>query len=161
MEKTELIDILNAFISSSIEIIEQTTGIEMHKGKIEKRSGCLEASGVVTILDLVGKEKGKVLLNMPIDTAKAIASRINEEELEDMDERVLFALTELTNMISGGVITTINNKYRDFSLRLTPPGVFWGESVEISSTNFNVLSITMTSEVGNIGVNVGFQGVNL
>lgn len=163
MNSVELMDIVNSSISASIEVINQMTGMQVERGEIEKIYDSVISCGVITILGITGLRKGRILLNISSETAKAIALKINDEEekYEYIDDTVLYSLTELTSIICGKMITMINNKFKEYNLRLTPPGVFCGEGIEITSSGFQALSIRMKTNAGDIDVIISFEGVKI
>ena len=153
--------ILNSLISPSIEVINQMTGLEPEKGDVEKKYDSIMSAGVTTILGITGKHKGRFFINMSFKTARAIAERINREEFEYIDDTVLYSITELSNIISGKAITLFNNDFKDYNLRLTPPGIFCGQGIEIAGSSLKVLSVTLKTEIGDIDINIGFEGVEM
>lgn len=161
MESQELINILNPFISASIEVMRDMAEVPTKRNRIEKKYNAVYSSGVSTLLGLTGKYKGRILLDMSIPTAIALAEKVNGEKFEEVNETVLFTIIELNNIISGNAITAINNTNSEYEFRLTPPGIFWGEEIKISSPSWQVFCVEMSTEVGNFYINLGFEGVEI
>lgn len=161
MDSQELISILNPLISASIEVIQDMVGVSAKRSNISKKYNSIMSSGVSTLLGLGGKYKGRIVLDMSIPTAMAIAERINEEKFEDIDETVLYTIIELNNIISGKAMTAINNANKEYEFRLTPPGIFWGDDVKLSSPSFQVFCVEISTDVGMFNINLGFEGVDI
>lgn len=161
MNTSEMRQILDFFISSSIGIIEEMTELQAKRGKEQIRPGSVVSSGVVTIIGITGRHKGRLMLNLPEQMAKIIAEKINGEELQgdDVEETILLSISELANIISGKAITLINNQFKDYNLRLAPPGIFYGEGIEIANPGFKTISIMINTEEGYLDVDIGFEGI--
>ncbi len=161
MDSQELISILNPFISASIEVIQDMAEVSAKRSKIDKKFGSVYSSGVSTVLGLNGKYKGRILLDTTVPTAIALAEKINGEEFKEIDETVLYTIIELNNIISGKAITEINNANKEYEFRLTPPGVFWGEEIKVSSPGWQVFCVELATDVGSFNINLGFEGVEI
>lgn len=118
----------------------------------------LDKNTVSVIIGMTGKNKGRILFEIGEKTAEAIAISINGEPLEDAREIYLY-LAEFTNIFCGNAVTLINNRYKGTELRLTPPAVFAGEDVEITTPNIKSVSLFCTSQYGPALLDVGFEGV--
>lgn len=151
--------LLSAMIGPSMQVLFKMAGLKAELGTVEKRYTAIVSDGLTTVLGITGQCKGRFLLNMSLETARAIAQRINQEEFEYIDDTVLYSITELTNIVSGKIITLINDMFKEYKLRLTPPGVFCGQGIEITSPSFQALSVILNTEVGPIDINIGLEGV--
>lgn len=151
--------VLSSMIGPTMQVLYKMAGLRAEEGPVEKRYSSIISAGVTTILGITGECKGRLLLNMSMQTAREIAQRINKEEFEYIDDTVLYSVTELTNIISGKIITLINDMFKGYNLRLTPPGVFCGQGIEITGPGFQVISVILNTEAGPIDINIGLEGV--
>ena len=113
---------------------------------------------VSIVIGMTGKNKGRILFEMNRGLAEVIAEAVNYEPLSDPMELYL-CTAEFTNIFCGNAVTLINNKFRGTEMRLTPPAVFAGKGMEISTPNITSSRFYITSEHGAAYMDVGFEGV--
>lgn len=161
MDSKDIISVLNPLISATIDVIQDMCGVSAKRNGISKKYNSIISSGVSTVLGLTGKFKGRIILDTSIPTAKALAEKISEESIEEINEEVLYTMIELNNIISGKAMTVINNANKEYNFRLSPPGIFWGEEIKISSPGLQVFNVEIETDVGMFYINLGFEGVEI
>lgn len=109
------------------------------------------------IVGWVGHNKGHVLLELNEKLALKIFEAMNGAPPEDNLELYLY-LAEFANMVSGNGLTSINDFYKSSELRLTPPAIFAGKNLEISSPKVSSVGCNYRSEYGGIRMEVGCEG---
>ncbi len=110
------------------------------------------------IVGVVGFNKGRVHVEMNDALVSVIYESVNGETV--LDERDLcFYLAEFTNMVAGNGITVLNKLYKGINLRLTPPAIFTGDNLEIS-TPPKVMTADgfFDTPFGSIRIQIGFEG---
>jgi len=118
--------------------------------------GWISSKGVAVIIGITGEKKGRVLLDMPLDTALKLSARI-DPGLNDEDS-ALFTAAEFCNIAAGGAITEINNKYEKIALRLATPSIFAGTNSKIFSPNLKAVLLSYNTRFGKIDFHIGFEG---
>lgn len=161
MDSKDILNILNPLISATISVVQDMCGVSAKRNNVSKKFNSIMSSGVSTVLGLNGKYKGRIVLDTSIPTALALSEKINEEKAEEINEEVLFTMIELNNIISGKAMTEINNTTKEYNFRLSPPGIFWGDEIKISSPGLQVFSVEIGTDVGNFNINLGFEGVEI
>ena len=119
--------------------------------------GCVSSKGVAIVVGITGKIKGRFLLDMCLDTAVELA-KIFDPHSNDEDF-ALFSIAEFGNILSGGAITMINDKFKGTGLRLAPPSIFTGTNSKIFSPNLKAVLLSYTTRFGKIDFHIGFEGV--
>lgn len=109
------------------------------------------------IIGVVGQDKGRILLELNEKLALKIFEEMNGAPPEDDLELYLY-LAEYANIISGNGITNINNMFKGSELRLTPPAVFAGNQLEITSPKVNSTGGAYLSEYGAVRLEIGIEG---
>ncbi len=109
------------------------------------------------IVGLVGQNKGRVLLELNEGLALKIFEEMNGAPPDDDLELYLY-LAEFANMVSGNGITCINNTFKSIDLRLTPPAVFAGKQLEITSPKVSSAGGIYRSEYGSVRLEIGIEG---
>lgn len=115
------------------------------------------SSGLAVIIGITGQRPGRILIDSDLGTAQKLSQLLNEEE-EVEHEVVLETMAELANILSGHTITHVKNANKGMNLMLTPPSIFCGEGMQITSPKINAEVISVTTPVGGLVVSVGFEG---
>ena len=141
------------FVQSAREILEQLLSEETSTGKIELCAAPVPCSGVTAIVGLTGEGEGRVLYYMSTRTALEIASRLNDDELqEELSGLAKDTLSELASMITGRAISVLNDK--GHQLRVSPPTLIAGENVTISNMELETMVVPVETTLGTVIVNV-------
>jgi len=91
--------------------------------------------GVVSIIGLAGRWVGTGAFSVSTDGARMIASRMLMQEYSAVDDDVLDALGEITNMIIGNVKTSLEEEYGPMGLSI--PTVVYGHNFTTRSVGRN------------------------
>ena len=71
---------------------------------------------------------------------------------------MLNVMGEISNMAAGNACSMINKKNKLFGLRVAPPTIFHGESINISKAELETTySAETKTAYGEISINVGFK----
>jgi len=145
---------------SFVEDAFKRTSLEMLDFKFSKtdEDESLEEEIVCVVIGIVGINRGRIILRASKKISEKMAEIINGEALKDLDELYL-CMAEFSNIFCGKAVTYFNNKYRGTELRLTPPAVFEGERVRISTPNIKSIIINLASTDGPVYIDIGLEGV--
>jgi chemotaxis protein CheX len=125
-ELVEAIEIATREVFSTMLCLELTPG----KPFVEKEEAS-PASGVVSLIGLAGEWIGSGSLSCTAHFACKIASALLMTEYAAIDEDVLDAVAEVTNMIIGNVKTTMENRLG--GMGLSTPTVIYGRNFQTRS----------------------------
>jgi chemotaxis protein CheX len=95
---------------------------------------------------------------MTKDTALHVAGAMNQEEFKVFDELAKATIQELANMITAQAVTKLHDL--GFKFDLTPPALFTGDNMEVSTNLGEVEALIVPMELGNNGkieVNVAIR----
>ena len=109
------------------------------------------------IIGMVGKNKGRVRLEAGANTVRMITENMNGEPCNNIMDMYM-CLSEFANMICGNAVTVINNKYKGNGLRLTPPAVFSGSGMQITTPRVTSTTCYYHGEYGPMLLDIGFEG---
>lgn len=121
-----------------------------------KNNNTQKSKGISTVIGIIGRFPGRLLIDMSIETAFNLTQAIYNREAKGMDE-IINVISELANIIAGNGCSVLNKKNKAFGLRLSPPTVFHGESIHISQTTTHSYTTTISSQFGEITLSVGFS----
>ncbi len=119
------VEYINPFINSLVKTFDTLIHIDLEKGRPELiTSDALQAdhSDISGIMSLSGKATGLVILSFSRMLALKTASAFVGEEYKVINEDVIDAVGELTNIISGNA----KNELPQYELAITIPTVVEG-----------------------------------
>ncbi len=154
MEKDKFTQFCSCFENAFQKLVSQY-GLNVVRHQELTDSGGKRFSAVVGV---VGLNKGRIHVEMGGNLVKKLFELANGEPEEDeMD--LCFYLAEFTNIIAGNGITLLNDRYRGSNLRLTPPAIFTGENLDITTPKVLSTSTFYNTEFGSLRIEIGFEGV--
>jgi CheY-specific phosphatase CheX len=110
------------------------------------------------IVRVVGQSKGRVHIEVSEALIKKLFECVNGEPEEDeMD--LCFYLAEFTNIIAGNGVTFLNDAYKGSDYRLTPPAIFAGDNLDISTPKVLSSVLMYGTEFGSLQIEIGFEGM--
>ncbi len=119
---------LNAFLLPSVRVIEKMAGLSVQVGSVSRLLESRTEDHVSILIGLQGPLSGSVVLAVPREVARLLASRIANEELaEEAEADVRAILAELANTIVGNATGHLYN----IGIRegITPPTIVEGDHV--------------------------------
>ena len=152
------VEYINPFVEAAFSILKEVLGTELTRGELYLKSSSQPMLGTTAIVGLAGDVEGRVLYDMSLETALAIASIMNGEEFESLDELAKATISELANMITAQAVTKLHDL--GFQFELTPPALFTGENMEVSDTEVEALIVPIDMPLGKIEINVAVRERN-
>jgi len=152
------VEYINPFVEASYNILKEVLNSEVVRGELYLKSTSMPVLGVAALVGLAGDVEGRVLFDMTKQTAIGIASMMNGEKLTTLDDLAKATIQELANMITGQAVTKLTDL--GFKFDLTPPALFTGENMEVSSSSVEALIVPMKLSVGKIEINVAIRERN-
>lgn len=119
---------LNPFISSVDEVFNTMLTIEPRRTGLALSRGARRGSGLSGIIGISGAVSGVVVLTFPTETAIAFAGRMIGAELTSVDDQVIDAVSELSNMIAGAAKAKLAS---DPPAELSLPSVVHGKNYSL------------------------------
>ncbi|HDQ15082.1 MAG TPA: chemotaxis protein CheX [Sediminispirochaeta sp.] len=149
------VEYINPFVEAAFNVLREVLDDEVKRGELYLKSTSQPVLGVAVIVGLTGDVEGRVLFDMKRDTALAIASEMNGEELATMDDLAKATISELANMITGQAVTKLHDL--GFKFDLTPPAIITGENMEVSNTGVEALIVPVELKSGKLEINVAVR----
>lgn len=123
----------------------------------EKKSNKVESSrGISVVIGIIGNFSGRMILDLSNESAENMAKAMLRRESKGMEE-TLNIVGEFANIISGNACSMLNRKNKIFGLRVAPPTIFYGQSINISQAILETLSVSINTDFGQVYLNVGFK----
>ncbi len=150
------VEYINPFVEAAFNVMSEVLdGSDVKRGELFLKSTTQPVMGVAAIVGLAGSVEGRVLFDMSRETAIAVASAMNGEEMNGIDEMTKSTITELANMITAQAVTKLYEN--DFQFDLTPPAIITGDNMEVSNPNVEALIVPMQLPQGKIEINVAVR----
>jgi chemotaxis protein CheX len=102
------VEYINPFVEAAFNVLKEVLGEEVKRGELFLKSTSQPVLGVAAIVGLAGDVEGRVLFDMSKETALSVASKMNGETLQEMDDLGKATITELANMITGQAVTKLH-----------------------------------------------------
>jgi len=152
------VEYINPFVESAFSVLKEVMNAEVKRGEIYLKPTTMSIQGVAALVGLAGDVEGRVLFDMTRDTALHVAGAMNQEEFSTFDELAKATIQELANMITAQAVTKLHDL--GFKFDLTPPALFTGDNMEVSTNLGEVEALIVPMELGNNGkieVNVAIR----
>jgi chemotaxis protein CheX len=152
------VEYINPFVESAFSVLKEVMNAEVKRGEIYLKPTTMAIQGVAALVGLAGDVEGRVLFDMSKETALHVAGAMNQEEFTSFDELAKATIQELANMITAQAVTKLHDL--GFKFDLTPPALFTGENMEVSTNLGEVEALIVPMELGENGkieVNVAIR----
>lgn len=149
------VEYINPFVEAAFDILKEVLGDDIQRGELYLKSSSKSVMGVAAFVGLAGNVEGRVLFDMSMETALAIASEMNGETLTTLDDLGKATITELANMITAQAVTKLHDL--GFTFDLTPPAIFTGDNMEITDNEVEALIVPVIVKQGKIEINVAVR----
>lgn len=149
------VEYINPFVESAFNVLKEVLNCDVRRGELFLKSTSMPVMGVAALVGLAGDVEGRVLFDMSKDTALKVASVMNGEQLPALDDLAKATITELANMITAQAVTKLHDL--GFQFDLTPPAIFTGDNMEVTSSDVEALIVPMETSYGKIEINVAIR----
>lgn len=135
------VNIINPFLIAAKRTINTVTQLDLCIGKPFLRDLIFSNDTLRIILGVTGTMAGQVIINIPINNAKDIASKMMcGMPVNELDDLSISAISELGNMILGNAATELSNI--GIIIDITPPVIERG-NVYMDMKNFQNVCVPM------------------
>jgi chemotaxis protein CheX len=152
------VEYINPFVESAFSVLKEVMNSEVKRGEIYLKPTSMAIQGVAALVGLAGDVEGRVLFDMTKETALHVVGAMNQETFTVFDELAKATIQELANMITAQAVTKLYDL--GFKFDLTPPALFTGENMEVSTNLGEVEALIVPMVVGpnkKVEVNVAIR----
>jgi len=152
------VEYINPFSESAWNILKEVGVTNLKRGELYLKNTSMTIMGVAALVGLAGDVEGRVLFDMTKETALLIAGAMNGDTFTQLDELAKATIQELANMITAQAVTKLHGL--GFKFDLTPPALFTGDNMEVSTNLGEVEALIVPIEIGSdakIEVNVAIR----
>ena len=124
------VDFINPFLAATLEVLKTMAFVDAKNEKPFIKSSLSSAGSVTGIIGMAGeKVQGTMVVSFSKECILRIVSNMLGEEFDKLDEVIVDAVGELTNMISGGAKRRLSEKGYAFEMAI--PSMVTGEGIQI------------------------------
>lgn len=146
---------INPFLVSATRILKDMCFIDSKIGKPFLTNCQFGDDSVIIVIGVTGEMRGQVLIEMKLNVACDIASKMCMMPVAQMDDLSKSAIGELGNMIMGNAATIFSTK--GIGIDITPPVLAMG-NMSISSFQSKNICIPLVYDTDKqIGVNIALR----
>ena len=149
------VEYINPFVEAAFNVLTDVLAEEVKRGELYLKATSQPVLGVAAIIGLTGDVEGRVLLDMELSTALAIASTMNDEKLEELDALGKATIAELANMITGQAVTKLHDL--GFNFDLSPPSLITGDNMVVTDQGVEALIVPLDLSEGKLEINVAVR----
>jgi len=152
------VEYINPFVEAAYSVLKEVLDSDVKRGEIYLKPTSMSIMGVAALVGLAGDVEGRVLFDMKKESALYIAGKMNGEVFTTFDELGKATIQELANMITAQAVTKLHDL--GFKFDLTPPALFTGDNMEVSTNLGEVEALIVPMELGSdnkIEVNVAIR----
>jgi len=146
------VEYINPFVESAVEVLKAYFPETIRRKEIYLKPTSMEIKGVAAMVGLAGDVEGRVLFDMTKNTALGIAVEMTkdfDEKVTVFDEYAKEVIQELSNQITAQAVSRLHDL--GFKFDLTPPAIFTGDNMVVSTKFGNVEALVVTMDLGTIG----------
>jgi len=121
------VEYINPFIKSLGNIFTTMLQCKLTRGEIGLNHERVPLHSISGVIGLTGRAKGTVVLSLSEEVALKAASTLLMAEATELDEEVVDAVGELTNMLAGGAKAELEQYHLSISL----PTVILGKDHDV------------------------------
>jgi chemotaxis protein CheX len=139
------VEYINPFVESAYTVLKEVLSLEVKRGDIYLKPTSMQIMGVAALVGLAGDVEGRVLFDMSKETALFVAGKMNGENFTVLDELGKATIQEMANMITAQAVTKLHDL--GFKFDLTPPALFTGDNMEVSTNLGEVEALIVPMEI--------------
>lgn len=150
------VEYINSFISSLDHTFKTMLECEVERGRAALKDNLSPKFDVSGVIGLSGKAVGTVVLSFSKEVAMKAASHMLMCENTEINDDVVDAVGELTNMVAGGAKAQL----AEYQLMVSLPNVITGQDHEVRfPSDVKPICVPFTTKWGALALEVGFSPV--
>lgn len=143
---------INPFIKSLVNTFSTMLGCDVMRGELQLKDNCVALHEVSGTIGLSGKAVGTVVVSLSKEVALKAASAMLMMEATELDDDVIDAVGEITNMVAGAAKAQLE----EYELSISLPNVITGTGHEIRfPSEVKPICVPFSSPWGELTLEVG------
>jgi chemotaxis protein CheX len=149
-------DLIQPFLNSADAVLAQGLQSPISIENLTMEEDAYRRRGIAAEVILTGEVEGRIIFDVDLGAALALASRLAGIEVSETDEALVReAVCELANQVIGNSVTTLNDQ--GFHFRVHPPTLLTSEQGSKGSEDTEALVMCFKTASGNVFMNVALR----
>jgi chemotaxis protein CheX len=148
-------EFINPFLQAATEVLGSELGSPPKRGTIGLERSGYTSNEVTAIVAVTGAVAGMVLFAMTEATARAMVSKMMDQDFQEFDALAQSGIAELGNVITGRAAVLLAEA--GFPADLAPPMLLVGRNALISTLDVQRLVIPIETEAGSVEIQVALK----
>jgi chemotaxis protein CheX len=150
------VKLINPFITATLDVLSTMASIECKPGKAYVKQNNIAKGDVTGIIGLTGTINGTIAVTFDEKSILQVVSTMFGEELTELDEEIIDAVGELTNMISGQAINDLVQIGINFDIAV--PSVIYGKNHIVKHiTKGPKIAVPFATDIGSFTIEISFD----
>jgi chemotaxis protein CheX len=150
------VEYINPFVKSLVTTFSTMLNCTATRGQLTLKQDPYPHFDISGVIGLSGKAVGTVVVSLSRDVAIQAASAMLMMEATEIDNDVIDAVGEITNMVAGAAKAEL----AEYELSISLPSVITGRGHEVRfPSNVTPICVPFTTEWGSLNLEVGLAEV--
>lgn len=147
------VKLVNPFIEATLHVLDTMASTKAQSGKPYLKKEKIAKGDVSGVIGLTGDTKGTISVSFSEKSILSIVSNMFGDEMKELNDEIMDAVGEITNMISGQARQKLDELGR--SLRAAIPSVIMGRDHTITHiSNHPVIAVPFKTDNGEFTIEV-------
>ena len=149
--------LINPFIEATVNVVTTMANLQVEAGKPAVKQDRKTWGEVTGIIGFTGYQaNGNMLLSFDKPTILKVVSAMLMEEFTEVDDSIVDAVGELTNMVSGGAKGKLSEL--GFHFEMARPVMIVGSELEVKQLGETpVIQIVFSTEAGSFAIEASLE----
>jgi chemotaxis protein CheX len=145
-------DLIQPFISALDAVLAETLSASVSVSDLAMEEEGYCKKGPAVLISIKGQIEGRIILDMDVTTAAAIAAVMTGDVVQESDPVVRETVAELANMVIGNAVTLLND--RGFTFKVFPPEVHSDAQIEKAGADTEATVLSFATPQGDVYMNI-------
>ncbi|MCU1306793.1 MAG: CheC-like protein [Candidatus Angelobacter sp.] len=148
-------ELIQPFINAGDAVLSETLKCSTQIGDVNMDEEVYRRKGMAALITIQGDIEGRVILDLDTKTAAAIATALMGSPVAETDSAVQETIFELSNLIIGNAVTTLNDQ--GFRFKIHPPELHTAEHGINGSEDTEALVMCLDTPAGSVYMNIAMR----
>jgi chemotaxis protein CheX len=148
-------ELIQPFINAADAVLAETLRCSTRIADVNMDAEAYRRKGMAALIGIQGDIEGRVILDIDVPTASAIASALTGSQVAETDPVVQETIFELANLVIGNAVTTLNDQ--GFRFKIAPPQPHTSETGLSGSEDTEALVMVFETPNGAVYMNIAMR----
>ena len=148
-------ELIQPFINAADAVLAETLQCTTRIADVNMDEDAYRRKGMAALIGIQGDIEGRVILDIDVPTAAAIASALTGSPVAETDSAVQETIFELANLVIGNAVTTLNDQ--GFRFKIAPPQAHIAETGLEGSEDTEALVMAFETPSGAVYMNIAMR----